>query len=380
MKILILSNHNQKKLVNSISKRPDLTFEHHATDNLSSITELRYAADIAEKNGCEWTLHLQDNISLENVNAILDEVVTDQPPFELIVADSASRKLACQSKNHDHRDGKIEEASLLAPTGGNKQENKNLSDDNKIILMMQLLTGEKICGFRNTFRVYPTKLLINLTDKFYSEDYIYTNLLLKGSKAGYKIKNIVIEEYVPSDLLDPPPKNFFIKKLCKTLLPFGTKRLCSRNFHKEKFKEFIFHPLTFLKYLLTENATPGGLAAAAATGMFIGTLPLLGLHTATIIYVSIKLRLNKILSVNISHLCMPPFVPFACIEIGHFMLNGEWLDFRSFKTVVKAPHLRILEWILGSLVLAPINGIAFALITYIIASLLKKKKEPVAKI
>jgi len=353
MKILILSNHNQKKLVNSISKRPDLTFEHHATDNLSSITELRNAADIAEKNGCEWTLHLQDNISLENVNAILDEVVTDQPPFELIVADSANNI---------------------------QKEDTIKSDDNKIILMMQLLTGEKICGFRNTFRVYPTKLLINLTDKFYSEDYIYTNLLLKGSKAGYKIKNIVIEDYVPSDLLNPPPKNFFIKKLCKTLLPFGTKRLCSRNFHKEKFKEFIFHPLTFLKYLLTENATPGGLAAAAATGMFIGTLPLLGLHTATIIYVSIKLRLNKILSVNISHLCMPPFVPFACIEIGHFMLNGEWLDFRSFKTVLKAPHLRILEWILGSLVLAPINGIAFALITYIIASLLKKKKEPVAKI
>lgn len=356
MKILILSNNNQKKLVNSLAKRTDLTFEYHTTDDLSSITELRNAANIAETSGCEWTLHLEDNISIDSINAILDEVVTDQPPFELIVADSGQASLLSLEQN----DGK-------------KKEDPIKSDDNKIILMMQLLTGEKICGFRNTFRVYPTKLLISLTDKFYNEDYIYTNLLLKGAKAGYKIKNIIIENYVPDNLLDLPPKNFFIKKLCKTLLPFGTKRLCSRNFHKEKFKEFIFHPLTFLKYLLTENATPGGLAAAAATGMFIGTLPLLGLHTATIIYVSIKLRLNKILSVNISHLCMPPFVPFACIEIGHFMLNGEWLDFRSFKTVVKAPHLRILEWILGSIVLAPINGIVFALITYIIASLLKKK-------
>lgn len=343
MKILILSNKNQEKLVNSLQKRTDLTFVTHSTDNLSSITELRNAADIAEKSNCEWLLHLQDNLSLDNIHAILNEVVTDQPPFQLIVADSPH---------------------------SNNQISKS---DSQLILMVQLLTGEKICGYRNTFRVYPTKLLINLTDKFYNEDYIYTNLLLKGSKSGYKIKNTVIDNYIPQELLESPPKNFFIKKLCKTLLPFGTKRLCSRNFHKEKFKEFIFHPLTFLKYLLTENATPGGLAAAAATGMFIGTLPLLGLHTATIIYVSIKLRLNKILSVNISHLCMPPFVPFACIEIGHFMLNGEWLDFRSFKTVVEAPHLRILEWILGSIVLAPINGIVFALITYIIASCLKKK-------
>jgi len=39
------------------------------------------------------------------------------------------------------------------------------------------------------------------------------------------------------------------------------------------------------------------------------------------------------LSVNMQHLCIPPFVPIACIEIGHYMLHGQWLKTASFKTL-----------------------------------------------
>lgn len=68
---------------------------------------------------------------------------------------------------------------------------------------------------------------------------------------------------------------------------------------------------------------------------------------------------------------MPPFVPFACIEIGYFMRHGKWLDSATFETVVKELHLRLLDWLLGSLVLAPLNAITFAIITYLLAIFFK---------
>ncbi|MCK5845116.1 MAG: DUF2062 domain-containing protein, partial [Victivallales bacterium] len=166
---------------------------------------------------------------------------------------------------------------------------------------------------------------------------------------------------------EPSGLSFFAPKLLSMLSPLPRKRLCERNFQREAFREFLLHPLKFISFLLRENASPAGLAAAAAAGMFLGTLPLPGLHTAAIIYVSVKLRLNKVMSVNISHLCMPPFVPIACLELGHFALNGKWLVFGSMKTVVGELRLRLIEWLLGAAILAPINAAVFWCLTYVIA-------------
>ena len=112
---------------------------------------------------------------------------------------------------------------------------------------------------------------------------------------------------------------------------------------------------------------------AAGVGMFIGTLPIFSLHTITIIYISIKLRLNKMLSVNMQHLCIPPFIPIACIGIGHYVLNGRWLKTASVETMLKEIDSRIFEWVLGSLVLAPVNALFFAGITYVIAAVIRSQ-------
>lgn len=302
--------------------------------------KLQKAANFAKNENFDLLLDVHDDVKSAEIQNCVDALTDKETPTEIMVADD----------NHD----------------------VTQANENRALLMLQLLTGKKVCGFRNKFRLYPVKLLINIPDYFFADDLFYTRILIQGSRAGYKICNIVIPNFSPDELLPVPQKRFFSIELLKALRPWPTKRLCERNFRKEKLKEFLLHPITFLKFLLIENASPGGLAAAAATGMFLGTLPLLGLHTAAIIYVSIKLKLNKILSVNISHLCMPPFVPFACIEIGYYLRHGEWLTSADFQIVVKELHLRLLDWLLGSLVLAPLNAAVFALITYIIATSLRK--------
>jgi uncharacterized protein (DUF2062 family) len=246
-------------------------------------------------------------------------------------------------------------------------------ENSTAVTMLQLLTGEKICGYLNDLRIYPTRLLNYLPEKFFTHPLAYLKIVINASRAGYKIVPVEISsgELCISEK-PPPPMGFFVSELMKTLLPFLQKRLCPRNFQKEKLKKFLTHPKIFIKYLLKENTTPGALAMAAATGIFIGTLPIFSFHTITIIYISIKLRLNKMLSVNMQHLCIPPFVPIACIEIGHYMLHGEWLKTASLKTLFEEIDYRILEWILGSLILAPINAVVFAAVTYILAKSLQK--------
>lgn len=295
------------------------------------------AADLARKEECELIIDAINTAGPNAVESILAELSDKEIPTEIIIGYSNDNPKA-----------------------------------KKELLLLQVLTGETIKGFRSALRLYPCKLINNIHKSFLKDDFFYTRVLIHASRSGYKIKNIKLDDFT-NEVLEPiPPKSFFIIELLKALRPWPRKRLCERNFNKEKFMEFLFHPIRFLKFLLMENSYPGGLAAAAATGMFLGTLPLLGFHTAAIIYVSIKLRLNKVLSVNISHLCMPPFVPFACIEIGYYMRNGVWLTTADFQTIVEELHLRLLDWLLGSLVLAPLNAIVFALITYVIAIFLKK--------
>jgi uncharacterized protein (DUF2062 family) len=108
----------------------------------------------------------------------------------------------------------------------------------------------------------------------------------------------------------------------------------------------------FLK-LLKENSSPPMLAAAAAVSTFLAILPLMSLHTAVILAVAVRFRLNKVMALSIQNLYMPPFFPFLCIEAGHFALNGTFLTELTLKSVAGELHLRLWEWLVGSLIVAP---------------------------
>jgi uncharacterized protein (DUF2062 family) len=321
---------------------------HSAEGEFASALSLRETAGIAERQQCDMVAVLPKGASekdLDRLVAALPDI--DRPTALVIGVDS--------NESRENRGGM------------------------RVGFMLQLLTGERIVDYESRLRIYPTKLLLAASDKLCHSSYWDIDILIFASRSGYALRqsdveNADVDRCHVIETTPLPPLTFFIRKLLAPLVPFPHKRLCERNFQKEALKEFLLHPIKFLGFLLRENASPGGLAAAAATGMFLGTLPLFGLHTISIIYVSVKLRLNKVMSVNISHLCMPPFVPIACIELGHYALNGEWLVFDSIPTFDEL-KLRLLEWVLGSLILAPLNAVAFWLLTYAVAGLIIRRRE-----
>jgi hypothetical protein len=103
----------------------------------------------------------------------------------------------------------------------------------------------------------------------------------------------------------------------------------------------------------------------------LATLPLLFVHTLVIIYVATRLHLNKVMAVNIQHLCTPPFVPVLCIEIGYYIRHGSWLTDISFKTIFLQFHYRLVEWVLGSLIIAPIGAIWVGSMVFFMTTFIK---------
>jgi hypothetical protein len=99
---------------------------------------------------------------------------------------------------------------------------------------------------------------------------------------------------------------------------------------------------------------------------------LIGFHTVAILYVSLRLHLNKLMALNIQHFFMPPFVPLLCLEVGHYAMRGCWLTEITFDTVCRELPARILEWWVGSLILVlPLSALT-ALLVYGTALIIRR--------
>ena len=74
-------------------------------------------------------------------------------------------------------------------------------------------------------------------------------------------------------------------------------------------------------------------------------------------------NLNKILSISFEKLCIGPIVPALCIEAGFFMRHGRFLTEFTLQTLGRQFLQRVWEWVLGSLVVAPLlAAVTFAIV------------------
>ena len=243
-----------------------------------------------------------------------------------------------------------------------------------IRLSMQLLAGEDLPDPLSPLILLSPALLchrsaplgpLGLDDRL--------GLLVDAARGGCRLLSVdVALPAVPSPTPNTIPVVFLLRAFGRALLPWPYRRIARRSWRRAKFAELACHPSAFFRALLRENATPAGLGIAAAAGMFLGTLPLILVHTAVILYVCIRWRLNKVMAVSISQLCMPPLLPLACIELGHYLRHGRWLDEVNLQTVVHEAHLRFGEWLLGAMILAPLNAAAFGFLVFGIAAALRR--------
>ncbi|MBI4839443.1 MAG: DUF2062 domain-containing protein [Nitrospirae bacterium] len=244
---------------------------------------------------------------------------------------------------------------------------------------LRVETGLYVDDCQSGFRAYPVRYLNHLKLKGAHYDF-EAEALAKAAWAGLQLKTVEVDVTYPKpghrvSSFKPFLDNLRISHthamlVGRCLLPLKHKRLVRAK--KTDFK-ILRHPGSLLKILLTENATPGGLAIAAATGTFLAILPLLFVHTLIIMYIAARLNLNKVMAVNIQHFFMPPFVPALCIMVGYFIRHGYWLTKLSFETVFSQFSDRLFEWLIGSLIIAPVGAVLMGGLVFFVATFIKKR-------
>ncbi|MCX5714397.1 MAG: DUF2062 domain-containing protein [Candidatus Omnitrophica bacterium] len=219
--------------------------------------------------------------------------------------------------------------------------------------------------------------------KLYGNYYDFEiEILTRAAWAGLKFEEVSINVFYPESTLrvssfHPIIDNLRIslmhaRLIGRRLLPLPYPRVVPLV-NKKPVIDTLIHPAKLLKTLLKENSTPLDLAVSSGVAIFLGVLPLVSVHILVIVYVTSRLHLNKIMALAIQNLCMPPFVPIACIELGFFLRYGRWLTDISWKTTFGSIPDRLWEWLLGSFILAPIMAISVAIIVYFVSLAIQKR-------
>ena len=240
----------------------------------------------------------------------------------------------------------------------------------------KIQTEQKIADSQCGFRAYPLLVFdcVQLKELHYSFE---IEIIVRAAWAGFAVQDIPIGVYYPpaaervshfKPLMDNIRISWLNTRLTtRAIMPVPHKKYIADASGKIS----VLRPLKSLRHLLVQEETPVRLALSGALGVFLGTLPLIGLHSISIILVAGLTRLNKIMGLATSQLCMPPFVPVLCILLGHYLLHGRLLMELSVQTLWAEAFDRFTEWVVGSLVLAPVLAAVVGILCYILAKLVQ---------
>lgn len=262
--------------------------------------------------------------------------------------------------------------AVQQPTPPTKGSARRISD-----FLIRLESGQKSSEAALCCRLYPLQLLVSQRFLCHGAGFA-TEALVRGSWAGLPLLPVPIHSVQNCPQSDSPSTGEWLLHcwlLLRSLLPWPHRRIIPRPALGTELIELL-HPLRFFKNLSKEHTSAGQLAAAVWVGIFIGALPIIPFGIATIIYVNHKLHLNKLAGVGASNICIAPFVPLLCIEVGHFFRYGRfWYEFNR-QTLLFEIHHRLWEWLLGALVIGPLLGLAGALLTFWLVQAFRKKSTP----
>ncbi len=242
---------------------------------------------------------------------------------------------------------------------------------------VRLETSLSLPDTQSGMRLYPVKELLKLD--FATSHYDFEiESLVRLAWGGVEVTSVPIQVTYPragerishfSQFRDNGRLTLLHTKLIlRRLLPVRHQQLVARK----QAPSLLFHPITLLKQLLREHTTPLNIATAVWVGIFLGTVPLIAIHTVAIIYTCHKLHLNKVAAVAASQLCMPPVVPFIAIQTGYYLFNGRFLAEFNKKTLLHQMGDRLLEYLAGSLIIGPVLGFIIAGLCYVVAKTLSK--------
>lgn len=253
-------------------------------------------------------------------------------------------------------------------------------------MWVRLETGVSAHDTQSGFRAYPIRHLMRLKLRTARYDF-EIEALVRLLWGGLTLRQIPIHVWYPAvktsrishfrPFLDNARMSLTHARLVtRCLMPWPYRRLVPATPPPQlPLRDFFLHPLRFLRKLLDMHASPFELSASAAIGVFFGTLPLLMSHTLVIAYVTARLRMNQLMSLSIQSLCAPPVVPVLCIQLGYRLRTGRWLTDLAWVNVPSEYAKRLWEWLIGSIVLAPVLSVLIAALVYLLSTWVARRRR-----
>ena len=243
----------------------------------------------------------------------------------------------------------------------------------------RFLTGIRLPDTQTGFRLYPLDLLKNM--RFFTGRYEFElEVLIRTAWKRIKIVSVPIRVCYPSKKERishfRPFTDFARISLLNTLCliiallyikPFGFVKYLT----KENVRDFVN------KHILLTRDSNLSIAMAVALGIFTGILPIWGFQLVLAIALAHFFRLSKLITSVAANISIPPMIPIllylSYITGGFVMGTGSKIRF-STNLSVKSFENNLLQYIIGSIVLAIILSIFAGITSFIILKLFRKKR------
>lgn len=195
-------------------------------------------------------------------------------------------------------------------------------------------------------RIYPLEPLMKM--KFFFAPYAFeSEALLRLYARGILVRNVEISN--------------------KALAEEEKEKRFSK--WREKYQAGFLRTVLIVISLLREKTEPFKSSLSLAIGVFVGTLPIFGLHTVIVAGLAFLFPLSFVYLWLGTHVSLPPFVPILLL-LSHY-LGNKILQHGS----VTVSHVTQ-SLLLGSVVLGFILSLSAFLIHYFIRIWINKKKDP----
>lgn len=252
-------------------------------------------------------------------------------------------------------------------------------------------TNIKLPDTQSGFRLYPIFLLRKM--KFYTKKYEFEiEILVRSAWKNINIIPIPIKVYYPPEderisHFRPLP-DFTRISILNTVLVIITllwilPKKAFTYLYTNKFTKVIKDQLT------AHNEKRWKISAAMGFGIMMGILPIWGFQMLAAVFLAHLLKLNKIIVLAFSNISLPPLIPIIIyfsyktgglimhnpVEITTntiYRLKDQVLHGGFYKALNEFGY-SILQYIIGSFLLAIILGLLTAIISYIIVIIAKKK-------
>lgn len=236
-------------------------------------------------------------------------------------------------------------------------------------------TGKTVQDIQSGYRCYPVDLLTNL--KCFSKRYAFeVEIAVRALWAGFPLEEVPVSVTYPKDRV-----SHFGKLMDNLRLTVLNTHLTVRSMLPIPHRQYVLPadgPVQKRGYwdVMLENLREPGSAMknalSAAWGIFCGSIALPGIRQFMLFFGAGWWNLNKILTISFEKLCIGPLVPALCIETGYFLRYGRFLTEFNLTTLGRQFWQRVWEWVLGSLVVAPLLAACTCAVVWVVGRLISR--------